>query len=88
MIRLESSAIVQIEDRIALFIDMEATTLPRGGDRRPIERSEGRDLSYASLLMKVMYKDTSYGIVGSPSSTAYHAAKGAICIFTKEAAIQ
>ena len=33
--------------------------MSRGGDRRPIERSESRDLSYASLLMKVMYKDTS-----------------------------
>ena len=29
-----------------------------------------------------------YGIVGSPSSTAYHAAKGAIRLFTKAAAIQ
>lgn len=29
-----------------------------------------------------------YGLVGSPSSTAYHAAKGAIRIFTKAAAIQ
>ncbi len=29
-----------------------------------------------------------YGIVGSPSSSAYHAAKGAIRIFTKSAAIQ
>ena len=29
-----------------------------------------------------------YGIVGSPASTAYHAAKGAIRIFTKSAAIQ
>ena len=59
MIRLESPAIVQIEDRIALFIDMEATTLSRGGDRRPIERSEGRDLSYTSLFMQTMCEDTS-----------------------------
>ena len=29
-----------------------------------------------------------YGIVGSPGSTAYHAAKGAIRLFTKSAAIQ
>ena len=29
-----------------------------------------------------------YGLVGSPTSTAYHAAKGAIRIFTKSAAIQ
>ena len=29
-----------------------------------------------------------YGIVGSPVSTAYHAAKGAIRLFTKPAAIQ
>ena len=29
-----------------------------------------------------------YGIVGSPTSTAYHAAKGAIRLFTKSAAIQ
>ena len=29
-----------------------------------------------------------YGLVGSPTSTAYHAAKGAIRIFTKAAAIQ
>ena len=29
-----------------------------------------------------------YGLVGSRSSTAYHAAKGAIRIFTKAAAIQ
>ena len=29
-----------------------------------------------------------YGIVGSPSSTAYHAAKGAIRLFTKSTAIQ
>ena len=29
-----------------------------------------------------------YGLVGSPSSTAYHAAKGAIRLFTKAAAIQ
>ena len=29
-----------------------------------------------------------YGIVGSPSSTAYHAAKGAVRLFTKSAAIQ
>ena len=29
-----------------------------------------------------------YGIVGSPSSTAYHAGKGAIRLFTKAAAIQ
>lgn len=29
-----------------------------------------------------------YGIVGSPGSTAYHAAKGAIRIFTKSAAVQ
>ena len=29
-----------------------------------------------------------YGIVGSPTSSAYHAAKGAIRIFTKSAAIQ
>ncbi|MBI3330151.1 MAG: glucose 1-dehydrogenase [Nitrospinae bacterium] len=29
-----------------------------------------------------------YGIVGSPTSTAYHAAKGAIRLFTKAAAIQ
>ena len=29
-----------------------------------------------------------YGIVGSPASTAYHAAKGVIRIFTKSAAIQ
>lgn len=29
-----------------------------------------------------------YGIVGSPSSTAYHAAKGAIRTFTKAAAVQ
>lgn len=29
-----------------------------------------------------------YGLVGSPSSTAYHAAKGAIRTFTKAAAIQ
>ena len=28
------------------------------------------------------------GLVGSPSSTAYHAAKGAIRLFTKAAAIQ
>ena len=29
-----------------------------------------------------------YGLVGSPTSTAYHAAKGAIRIFTKSAAVQ
>ncbi|MGQ4809647.1 Cyclopentanol dehydrogenase [Candidatus Entotheonellaceae bacterium PAL068K] len=29
-----------------------------------------------------------YGLVGSPTSTAYHAAKGAIRLFTKAAAIQ
>ena len=29
-----------------------------------------------------------YGIIGSPTSTAYHAAKGAIRLFTKSAAIQ
>ena len=29
-----------------------------------------------------------YGLVGSPSSTAYHAAKGAIRLFTKSAAVQ
>lgn len=29
-----------------------------------------------------------YGIVGSPTSTAYHAAKGAVRLFTKAAAIQ
>ena len=29
-----------------------------------------------------------FGIIGSPSSTAYHAAKGAVRIFTKAAAIQ
>ena len=29
-----------------------------------------------------------YGIVGSPTSTAYHAAKGAIRLFTKSAALQ
>jgi len=29
-----------------------------------------------------------YGIIGSPSSTAYHAAKGAVRLFTKSAAIQ
>jgi cyclopentanol dehydrogenase len=29
-----------------------------------------------------------YGIVGSPGSTAYHAAKGAIRLFSKSAAIQ
>ena len=29
-----------------------------------------------------------YGLVGSPTSTAYHAAKGAIRLFTKSAAIQ
>jgi cyclopentanol dehydrogenase len=29
-----------------------------------------------------------YGIIGSPTSTAYHAAKGAIRLFTKAAAIQ
>ncbi len=29
-----------------------------------------------------------YGLVGSPSSTAYHAAKGAIRLFTKAAAVQ
>ena len=29
-----------------------------------------------------------YGIVGSPTSTAYHAAKGASRIFTKSAAVQ
>ena len=29
-----------------------------------------------------------YGIVGSVGSTAYHAAKGAIRIFTKSAAVQ
>src|SRR5207244_9526666 len=29
-----------------------------------------------------------YGLVGSPTSAAYHAAKGAIRIFTKAAAIQ
>jgi cyclopentanol dehydrogenase len=29
-----------------------------------------------------------YGIVGSPGSTAYHAAKGAVRLFTKSAAIQ
>ena len=29
-----------------------------------------------------------YGIVGSPSSTAYHAAKGAVRLFTKTAALQ
>ena len=29
-----------------------------------------------------------YGIIGSPRSTAYHAAKGAIRLFTKSAAIQ
>ena len=29
-----------------------------------------------------------YGIVGSPTSTAYHAAKGAVRLFTKSAAIQ
>ena len=29
-----------------------------------------------------------YGIIGSPMSTAYHAAKGAIRLFTKSAAIQ
>jgi len=29
-----------------------------------------------------------YGLVGSPASTAYHAAKGAIRLFTKSAAIQ
>ena len=29
-----------------------------------------------------------YGLVGSPTSTAYHAAKGAIRLFTKSAAVQ
>ena len=29
-----------------------------------------------------------YGLIGSPTSTAYHAAKGAIRLFTKSAAIQ
>ena len=29
-----------------------------------------------------------YGIIGSPTSTAYHAAKGAIRLFTKSVAIQ
>ena len=29
-----------------------------------------------------------YGIIGSPTSTAYHAAKGAVRLFTKSAAIQ
>jgi cyclopentanol dehydrogenase len=29
-----------------------------------------------------------YGLIGSPSSTAYHAAKGAARLFTKSAAIQ
>ncbi len=29
-----------------------------------------------------------YGLVGSPTSTAYHAAKGAVRLFTKSAAIQ
>ena len=29
-----------------------------------------------------------YGLVGSSTSTAYHAAKGAIRIFTKSAAVQ
>jgi NAD(P)-dependent dehydrogenase (short-subunit alcohol dehydrogenase family) len=29
-----------------------------------------------------------YGLIGSPTSTAYHAAKGAIRLFTKSAAVQ
>ena len=33
--------------------------MPRGGDKRRIIRSEGRDLSYASLIMQAMCEDTS-----------------------------
>jgi hypothetical protein len=39
--------------------DLEVAALPRGGDRRRILRPEGRDLSYASLLMQAMCEDTS-----------------------------
>lgn len=33
--------------------------MPRGGDRRPIERLQGMDLSLATLLLKAMTKDIS-----------------------------
>ena len=33
--------------------------MPRGGDRRPIQRPEGRDLDYAALLMHAMCADES-----------------------------
>ena len=33
--------------------------MPKGGDRRPIVRPEGRDLAYASLLCQAMVADTS-----------------------------
>ena len=33
--------------------------MPRGGDRRPIQQPEGRDLHYAALLMHAMCIDES-----------------------------
>ena len=33
--------------------------MSRGGDRRPIDRSHGRDLSYAYLLLNAMCEDVS-----------------------------
>ena len=33
--------------------------MSRGGDRRPIDRSHGRDLSYAYLLLNAMCEDAS-----------------------------
>ena len=33
--------------------------MPKGGDRRPIYKSEGQELNYASLLMQALAEDTS-----------------------------